>query len=127
MARSTSAVTAIVATTLTTSAAPTASACERMLRPEHDHAHGRRNEEEPEVLAEGGGDEVDGRRDASAKLEPREQQHEPDDRPGDERQEEPRDDFPEALEEEDLDEAGDHGPSLAGGRVRRQPLPFEAS
>ena len=115
IARSTSAVTAMVATTLTTSAATTASACDPDVRPEHHHADRRGDEEEPQVLAERGGDEVDRGRDAAAHAQPREHQHEPDDGAGDERQEEPRDDFPEALEEEDLDEPGDHAASLARG------------
>src|SRR5439155_16453868 len=82
------------------------------LRPEHHDADGRRNEEQPEMLAESARHFIERSVHAPAQREEAEQQDEADDRAGNQGQEEMRDELAQPLKKQDLNEAGDHGRTI---------------
>src|SRR5258706_12686204 len=85
------------------------------VRPEHHHADGRRNEQQPEMPAEGARHFIERSVHAVAQGEEAEQEDQADDRTGNQRQEEMRDELAQALKEQDLYEAGDHDGTILPG------------
>src|SRR6266852_8224880 len=92
------------------------------VRPEHHDADGRRNEEQPEVLAESARHFIERSVHASAQREKSEQKDQADDRSGNQRQKEMRDELAQPLKKQDLNETGDHDaraiPGILSGRAR---------
>src|SRR6266508_6294906 len=78
------------------------------MRPEHHDADGRRNEQQPEMLAEGARHFIERSVNVSAQREEAEQQNEADDGAGNQRQKEMRDELAQPLKKQDLYEAGNH-------------------
>src|SRR6266852_7330101 len=78
------------------------------VRPEHHDADGRRNEQQPEMLAESARHFIERSVHASAQREKSEQKDQADDRSGNQRQKEMRDELAQPLKKQDLNEAGDH-------------------
>ena len=80
------------------------------LRQEQHDPHGRRNKQHPEVACEGIGDQRQRRIDGPlAYQQPGQQQHEPDDWPGQRGQQKSRQKLAQPLKKQNLDEPCDHG------------------
>ena len=82
------------------------------VRPEQHDPNRRRHEQHPEIAHERGRHQLHPFRDSAAPGQERKQHDEPDHRPGHERKEEPRDDFPKALEQQDAHQSVYHRPPL---------------